>query len=62
MTTVPSPVKSKKLPPVAVRLDEDVRVALDKMVVEETRSLSFLLNRAARFYIEQHGPKTPRKP
>jgi predicted transcriptional regulator len=50
----------KKLDPVGVRLDPDVREALDKMAAEQRRSLSFLLNEAAREYVKAHSGKRSR--
>lgn len=44
--------RSKRLDPVGVRLDPDVREALDKMAAEQDRSLSYLLNLAARKFVE----------
>jgi predicted transcriptional regulator len=52
---MPGPKKTKKLPPVGVRLDEDVRTEVEKLAAEERRSLSFVLNEAARFYLEHRG-------
>lgn len=53
------PKKTKKLPPVGTRLDEDVREGMEKLASEEQRSLSFLLNTAARFYLEHLGRLKP---
>ncbi len=58
---MPGPKKTKKLPPVGVRLDEDVRGEIERLAVEQQRSLSFLLNSAARFYLEQIGRLKPMK-
>jgi predicted transcriptional regulator len=47
------PRKPKKLEPVSVRLDPDVRAALDVWAEAEERSLSQIINRALREYVEE---------
>jgi predicted transcriptional regulator len=49
--------RPKKLDPIAVRLDADVREALDKIAAEQDRSLSYLLNLAARKFVEAQTGK-----
>lgn len=43
--------------PVSVRLDEDVREALDKIAIEEDRSLSYMVNLAARQFVEKRNKR-----
>lgn len=45
----------KKTSSITIRLDEDVRAGLDKLAEEQERSLSYLLNLAARRLIESAG-------
>jgi len=44
-----------KTDPLAVRLDPDVRDALDDAARAEERSLSWLVNRAAREWLKRNG-------
>ena len=49
--------KRKKMMPLSVRLDEDVRKALEKIAEADDRSLSYMVNLAAREYVETgYGP------
>jgi predicted transcriptional regulator len=47
--------RAKKLEPISIRLDEDVRRALEAMAVDEERSMSQIINRAVRDYAVQRG-------
>jgi predicted transcriptional regulator len=52
---------TKKTESVSVRLDPDVRAALDRYAIEDRRSLSFMVNEACREYVDLREGK-PRKP
>ena len=53
---------TKKMPPTSVRLDPDVRAALEEIAREQERSLAWIINKALRAYIEQETrAKRPRK-
>ena len=45
--------KKKLLEPMSIRLDPDVKVALQGFAEEEERSLSFYVNRVLRDHVEQ---------
>jgi predicted transcriptional regulator len=45
--------RKKKLEPMSIRLDPDVKAALQGFAEEEERSLSFYVNRVLRDYVEQ---------
>jgi predicted transcriptional regulator len=47
----------KKLVPISIRLDEDIRDALLKLAGEQDRSLSYMLNLAAQKYVESLSRK-----
>lgn len=51
---------AKKMIPLSVRLDEDVREGLDKLAEEQERSVSYLVNIAVRRFVEAGG-KVPKK-
>ena len=44
----------KKMQPISTRLDDDVRKALEKIAADEDRSLSYLMNLAARRFVETY--------
>lgn len=52
---------SKKLQPISVRLDEDVRKALERIAEAEERSLSYLLNLAARRFVEAEAKRSSKR-
>jgi predicted transcriptional regulator len=45
--------RKKKLEPMSIRLDPDVKAALQGFAEEEERSLSFYVNRVLRDHFEQ---------
>jgi predicted transcriptional regulator len=45
--------RKKKLEPMSIRLDPDVKTALQGFAEEEERSLSFYVNRVLRKHVEQ---------
>jgi predicted transcriptional regulator len=45
--------RKKKLEPMSIRLDPDVKAALQGFAEEEERSLSFYVNRVLRDHVEQ---------
>ena len=45
--------RKKKLEPMSIRLDPDVKAALQGFAEEEERSLSFYVNRVLRKLVEQ---------
>ena len=45
--------RKKKLEPMSIRLDPDVKAALQGFAEEEERSLSFYVNRVLRNHVEQ---------
>jgi hypothetical protein len=45
--------RKKKLEPMSIRLDPDVKAALQGFAEEEERSLSFYVNRVLRKHVEQ---------
>jgi hypothetical protein len=45
--------RKKKLEPMSIRLDPDVKAALQGFAEEEERSLSFYVNRVLREHVEQ---------
>ena len=45
--------RKKKLEPMSIRLDPDVKSALQGFAEEEERSLSFYVNRVLRDHVEQ---------
>jgi len=44
--------RGKKLEPISIRLDPDVKAALEELAKEDERSLSSYINRALRQHIE----------
>jgi len=61
--------RKKKLEPMSIRLDPDVKAALQGFAEEEERSLSFYVNRVLRDHVEriearkqEPEPQEPRKP
>ncbi|HXF55295.1 MAG TPA: ribbon-helix-helix protein, CopG family [Hyphomicrobiaceae bacterium] len=44
--------RRKKLDPISIRLDPDVKAALEELAKEDERSLSSYINRALRQHIE----------
>jgi predicted transcriptional regulator len=52
---------SKKRESVSVRLDDDVREALDRYAAEDRRSLSWMINEACRGYMERREGKSGRR-
>jgi predicted transcriptional regulator len=44
--------RKKKLEPMSIRLDPDVKAALQGFAEEEERSLSFYVNRVLRHHVE----------
>ena len=55
VTTVDMTRRKKKLEPMSIRLDPDVKAALQGFAEEEERSLSFYVNRVLRDHVEQVG-------
>ena len=49
--------RKKKLEPMSIRLDPDVKAALQGFAEEEERSLSFYVNRVLRDHVEQAGAR-----
>jgi predicted transcriptional regulator len=47
------PRRKKKLEPMSIRLDPDVKAALQGFAEEEERSLSFYVNRVLRNHVEK---------
>jgi predicted transcriptional regulator len=45
--------RKKKLEPMSIRLDPDVKAALQGFAEEEERSLSFYVNRVLRHHVDQ---------
>jgi predicted transcriptional regulator len=45
--------RKKKLEPMSIRLDPDVKAALQGFAEEEERSLSFYVNRVLRYHVEE---------
>ena len=61
--------RKKKLEPMSIRLDPDVKAALQGFAEEEERSLSFYVNRVLRNHVErveatkqEAEPQEERKP
>jgi predicted transcriptional regulator len=61
--------RKKKLEPMSIRLDPDVKAALQGFAEEEERSLSFYVNRVLRDHVEriearkqEPEPQEARKP
>jgi len=48
---------SKKLDPISIRLEPDVKAALQQIATAEDRSLSYLINRVLRQYVESAKAK-----
>ena len=44
----------KALEPMSIRLDPDVKAALEALAEAQERSLSWIANRALRLYVEAH--------
>jgi predicted transcriptional regulator len=53
--------KTKKTESVSVRLDPDVRAALDRYAAEDRRSLSWMINEACREYVDRRDGGKGRK-
>lgn len=57
--------KKKLLEPMSIRLDPDVKAALEGFAEDEDRSLSSYVNRVLRDHVERVGsqkqPETPRQ-
>ena len=51
----------KKMHPISIRLDPDVRAALDELAREDSRSLSQYVNLALRRHVEQAQRDRARK-
>ena len=49
---------SKKLDPMSIRLDPEVKAALEIIAQQEDRSLSYVINRVLRQYVETVKSKT----
>jgi|EndMetStandDraft_5_1072996.scaffolds.fasta_scaffold269673_2 predicted transcriptional regulator len=45
--------RSKKLDPISIRLDPDVKAALEELAKADDRSLSAYINRTLRQHIEE---------
>ena len=65
MTTKTTRRKKKLLEPMSIRLDPDVKAALEGFAEEEDRSLSSYVNRVLRDHVDrmesQRQPETPRQ-
>ena len=53
--------KKKLLEPMSIRLDPDVKAALEGFAEEEDRSLSSYVNRVLRDHVERVGTQQPRR-
>jgi hypothetical protein len=51
--------KKKLLEPMSIRLDPDVKAALERFAEEEDRSLSSYVNRILRDHVERAEARTP---
>ena len=51
----------KKLTPMSIRFDPDVKAALEKQAAEDDRSLSWLVNRALREHYGLERSATPKR-
>jgi len=51
---------NKKLDPISIRLEPDVKAALKQIAADEDRSLSYLINRVLRQYVESVRGKKPK--
>jgi predicted transcriptional regulator len=49
------PRKPKKLEPMSIRLDPDVKAALETVAVAEDRSVSYVANRVLRAWLDDAG-------
>jgi predicted transcriptional regulator len=52
--------ESKKLEPISIRLDPDVKAALQELARADDRTLSAFINRILRNYVESVRGKKPR--
>jgi len=52
---------TKKTESVSVRLDPDVRAALDRYAAEDRRSVSFMINEACREYVDRREGKPAKR-
>jgi len=48
------------LDPISIRLEPDVKAALKQIAADEDRSLSYLINRVLRQYVESVRGKKPK--
>ena len=51
--------KEKRLEPISIRLEPEVKAALDQQARADDRSLSNLINRILREYVELQRTKKP---
>jgi predicted transcriptional regulator len=49
---MPTPRRPKKLEPMSIRLDPDVKAALEALATAQERSLSWIANKALRQWVE----------
>jgi hypothetical protein len=52
--------RSKKLDPISIRLEPDLKAALEGLAKDDDRSLSAYINRALRQHVENLSRKRPR--
>jgi predicted transcriptional regulator len=53
------PWEAKKLEPISIRLDAELKAVLEELAGEDDRSLSSYINRALRQHVEALGRKLP---
>ena len=49
-------MKEKKLDPISIRLDPDVKAALEQLAAADDRSLSGFINRVLRQFVDERRP------
>lgn len=53
--------RPKKLTPIAIRLDADIRAGLDALAAADDRSLSDYIRRVLKVHVERERAKAERK-
>lgn len=52
--------REKKLNPISIRLEPDVKVRLERLAKADDRTLSAYINRVLRQHVEAERAKTPK--
>jgi predicted transcriptional regulator len=55
-------MKDKKLPPLSIRFEPDVKAVLDRLAKEQDRSVAWLVNSALRVHFTREKLLTSRSP